>query len=73
MIDTRAHGRPAGRHGRGPRTLRRRVVVLMAASLFALTFFSLKQSPQPHWQGFVTVRGLQVNPSPSALAFHPAD
>lgn len=64
VIDTNTHLRPAGRHGggRGPRTLRRRVLWLIAGCVLALLFISLKQAPQPKWQGFVGVRGLQVSP-----------
>ena len=53
------HG-PGG--GRGPRAAaaRRRALVFCAATALVLAFVSLKQAPQPEWQGFVKVRGLQV-------------
>lgn len=72
VIDTKSHLRPPVRHGggRGPRTLRRRVLVLIVASVLALLFISLKQAPQPEWQGFVGVRGLQVSPTPWKHSHH---
>jgi hypothetical protein len=35
-------------------------MVLSVAAALMLTFVSLKEAPQPQWQGFVKVRGLQV-------------
>ena len=34
--------------------------MLSVATALLVLFVSLKQAPQPEWQGFVSVRGLQV-------------
>ena len=42
--------------------------MLSVATALLLLFVSLKQAPQPEWQGFVKVRGLQVRHSSASTS-----
>ena len=64
VVDTRetaGRGRGSGRAGGRGRTLnKRRLLMTLIAATLALLFLGARQSPRPEWQGFVSVRGLQV-------------